>query len=73
MQQTNSTGNIVRLAIAQALSMTTMNVNIINTALVGSLLASVEWLATRRLPPFLPFYKASRFWSIILSYSVPLQ
>ena len=44
MQQTNSTGNIVRLAIAQALSMTTMNVNIINTALVGSLLTSVEWL-----------------------------
>ncbi len=52
MQQTNSTGNIVRLAIAQALSMTTMNVNIINTALVGSLLASVEWLATRRWPLF---------------------
>ena len=38
MQQTSNTGNVARLAIAQALSMTTMNVNIINTALVGSLL-----------------------------------
>ena len=46
MQQTSNTGNVVRLAIAQALSMTTMNVNIINTALVGSLLAPVAWLAT---------------------------
>jgi len=41
-----NTGNVIRLAAAQALSMTTMNVNIINTALVGSLLAPVPWLAT---------------------------
>ena len=46
MQYTSNTGNVARLAIAQALSMTTMNVNIINTALVGSLLAPVAWLAT---------------------------
>ena len=46
MQQISNTGNVARLAIAQALSMTTMNVNIINTALVGSLLAPVAWLAT---------------------------
>jgi len=46
MQTTSNTGNVTRLAIAQALSMTTMNVNIINTALVGSLLAPVAWLAT---------------------------
>ena len=41
-----NTANVIRLAAAQALSMTTMNVNIINTALVGSLLAPVPWLAT---------------------------
>ena len=46
MQQISNTGNVARLAIAQALSMTTMNVNIINTALVGSLLAPAAWLAT---------------------------
>jgi MFS family permease len=46
MQHPSNTGNVVRLAIAQALSMTTMNVNIINTALVGSLLSPVAWLAT---------------------------
>ena len=46
MQQSSNKGNVARLAIAQALSMTTMNVNIINTALVGSLLAPVAWLAT---------------------------
>ena len=46
MQQISNTGNVARLSIAQALSMTTMNVNIINTALVGSLLAPVAWLAT---------------------------
>ena len=45
--------NIVRLAMAQALSMTSMNVNIINTALVGVLLAPVAWLAT--LPLSLQF------------------
>ncbi len=45
--------NVVRLAIAQALSMTSMNVNIINTALVGVLLAPVAWLAT--LPLSLQF------------------
>ena len=47
------TRNIIRLAIAQALSMTSMNVNIINTALVGVLLAPVAWLAT--LPLSLQF------------------
>ena len=46
MRQISNTGNVARLAIAQALSMTTMNVNIINTALVGSLLAPVAWFAT---------------------------
>ena len=46
MQATSNTGNVIRLAAAQALSMTTMNVNIINTALVGSLLSPVPWLAT---------------------------
>ena len=46
MQKTSNSGNVARLAIAQALSMTTINVNIINTALVGSLLAPVAWLAT---------------------------
>ena len=45
MQPTSNTGNVARLASAQALSNTTMNVNIINTALVGSLLAPVAWLA----------------------------
>ncbi len=45
--------NVIRLAIAQALSMTSMNVNIINTALVGVLLAPVAWLAT--LPLSLQF------------------
>ena len=46
MQVKNNTVNVIRLAAAQALSMTTMNVNIINTALVGSLLSPVPWLAT---------------------------
>ena len=46
MQQSSNKGNVARLAIAQALSMTTMNVNIINTALVGIVLAPVAWLAT---------------------------
>ena len=46
MKAKNNNGNIVRLAAAQALSMTTMNVNIINTALVGSLLSPFPWLAT---------------------------
>ena len=45
--------NVLRLAAAQALSMTTMNVNIINTALVGALLSPVAWLAT--LPLSLQF------------------
>ena len=49
MQQISNTANVARLAIAQAVSMTTMNVNIINTALVGSLLAPVAWLATLAL------------------------
>ncbi|MBT6566105.1 MAG: MFS transporter [Candidatus Puniceispirillum sp.] len=38
--------NVFRLTCAQALSMTTMNVNMINTALVGSILAPVAWLST---------------------------
>ena len=46
MQAKSNTGNVIRLAAAQALSMTTMNVNIINTALVGSLLSPLPWLAT---------------------------
>ena len=46
MKKKSNTGNVIRLAAAQALSMTTMNVNIINTALVGSLLSPVPWLAT---------------------------
>lgn len=41
--------NVFRLATAQALSMTTMNINIINTALVGVLIAPVPWLATLAL------------------------
>ena len=45
--------NVARLAVAQALSMTSMNVNIINTALVGVLLAPMAWLAT--LPLSLQF------------------
>jgi MFS family permease len=49
MQAKSNTGNVIRLAAAQALSMTTMNVNIINTALVGSLLSPVPWLATLAL------------------------
>ena len=40
---------VLRLATAQALSMTTMNVNIINTALVGVLIAPLPWLATLAL------------------------
>ena len=46
MKMKGNTGNVIRLSVAQALSMTTMNVNIINTALVGSLLSPVPWLAT---------------------------
>jgi MFS family permease len=46
METKKNTGNVIRLSVAQALSMTTMNVNIINTALVGSLLSPVPWLAT---------------------------
>ena len=48
--------NVVRLAAAQALSMTTMNVNVINTALVGVVLAPAPWLAT--LPLSLVFLSA---------------
>ena len=53
MNDTIQRRNVIRLAIAQALSMTSMNVNIINTALVGVLLAPVAWLAT--LPLSLQF------------------
>ena len=53
MSETFNKGNVLRLAAAQALSMTTMNVNIINTALVGALLAPLAWLAT--LPLSLQF------------------
>ena len=50
---TSQRNTVIRLAAAQALSMTTMNVNIINTALVGVLLAPMAWLAT--LPLSLQF------------------
>ena len=53
MQTRQHKSNVVRLAVAQALSMTSMNVNIINTALVGYLLAPMPWLAT--LPLSLQF------------------
>ena len=53
MNDTIQRRHVVRLAIAQALSMTSMNVNIINTALVGVLLAPAAWLAT--LPLSLQF------------------
>ncbi|ADE39397.1 major facilitator superfamily MFS_1 [Candidatus Puniceispirillum marinum IMCC1322] len=43
---THNHKNVLRLTCAQALSMTTMNVNMINTALVGSILAPVAWLST---------------------------
>jgi MFS family permease len=46
MKTKSNTGNVIRLSVAQSLWMTTMNVNIINTALVGSLLSPVPWLAT---------------------------
>ena len=39
-------GNVWRMGISQALMMTVMNVNLTNTALVGSLLAPVPWLVT---------------------------
>ena len=53
MFTTSQRNTVIRLAAAQALSMTTMNVNIINTALVGVLLAPMAWLAT--LPLSLQF------------------
>ena len=43
MLTSNQNRNVGRLAVAQALSMTSMNVNIINTALVGVLLAPMAW------------------------------
>ena len=43
---TDNRKNVLRLTCAQALSMTTMNVNMIDTALVGSILAPVAWLST---------------------------
>ena len=49
MKTKSNTGNVIRLSVAQALSMTTMNVNIINTALVGSMLSPLPWLATLSL------------------------
>ena len=53
MNKVSNRKNVLRLAAAQALSMTTMNVNIINTALIGVLLSPVAWLAT--LPLSLQF------------------
>ena len=53
MLTSTKTRTVARLAVAQALSMTSMNVNIINTALVGVLLAPMAWLAT--LPLSLQF------------------
>ena len=40
------TGNVWRLGVSQGLMMTVMNVNLTNTALVGSLLAPTPWLIT---------------------------
>ena len=40
------TGNVWRLGVSQGLMMTVMNVNLTNTALVGSLLAPPPWLIT---------------------------
>jgi MFS family permease len=45
--------NVWRMGVAQALMMTMMNVNIINTGLAGGLLAPLPWLAT--LPLSLQF------------------
>lgn len=42
----NISPTILRMALAQGLSMTVMNVNIINTGLVGSILAPTLWMAT---------------------------
>ena len=38
--------NVWRMTAAQGLSMTVMNVNIINTGLAGAFLAPELWLAT---------------------------
>ena len=49
----NMPANVWRMTAAQGLSMTVMNVNIINTGLAGAILASDLWLAT--LPLSLQF------------------
>ena len=43
---TGVSGNVWRMGASQALMMTVMNVNLTNTALVGSLLAPSTWLIT---------------------------
>ena len=43
---TGVSGNVWRMGASQALMMTVMNVNLTNTALVGSLLAPSPWLIT---------------------------
>ena len=43
---TGVSGNVWRMGISQALMMTVMNVNLTNTALVGSVLAPSPWLIT---------------------------
>ncbi len=43
---TGVSGNVWRMGACQALMMTVMNVNLTNTALVGSLLAPLPWLIT---------------------------
>ncbi len=43
---TGVSGNVWRMGISQALMMTVMNVNLTNTALVGSILAPSPWLIT---------------------------
>ena len=55
MLTSNQNRNVGRLAVAQALSMTSMNVNIINTALVGVLLA------------FLVVFRSQIAWSMYLN------
>ena len=51
--RSNMTANVWRMTAAQGLSMTVMNVNIINTGLAGSILAPELWMAT--LPLSLQF------------------
>ena len=49
---TGVSANVWRLGISQGLMMTVMNVNLTNTALVGSLLAPTPWLITLPIASF---------------------